>query len=163
MSRRKAVLDPCCGPRMFYFDKQNPDVLFCDLRHGVNKMINEKQHLIIDPDLVVDVTSLPFEDNSFPLVVLDPPHLIGSKAGIMVDCYGSLPNIPTAKAFLRNAFNECWRVLAPNGTLVFKWFEHKLSVREVIELAPCEPILGNKRLGPGKTHWLVFFKPTYSE
>ncbi|EBW8880518.1 SAM-dependent methyltransferase, partial [Salmonella enterica subsp. enterica serovar Enteritidis] len=26
----KTILDMCCGSRMFWFDKQNPDVLFCD-------------------------------------------------------------------------------------------------------------------------------------
>lgn len=28
----KRVLDPCCGSRMFWFDKNNPDVEFCDIR-----------------------------------------------------------------------------------------------------------------------------------
>jgi len=26
----KLVLDACCGPKMFYFDKDNPNVLFVD-------------------------------------------------------------------------------------------------------------------------------------
>lgn len=26
------ILDPCCGSRMMYFDKQNPDVIFGDIR-----------------------------------------------------------------------------------------------------------------------------------
>ena len=26
------ILDPCCGSRMFYFDRAHPDVLFGDLR-----------------------------------------------------------------------------------------------------------------------------------
>lgn len=32
MKTEKPILDPCCGGRMFYFDKQNPHVLFCDNR-----------------------------------------------------------------------------------------------------------------------------------
>ena len=28
----KTILDMCCGSRMFYFDKQDPNVLFADLR-----------------------------------------------------------------------------------------------------------------------------------
>jgi hypothetical protein len=28
----KRVLDACCGSRMFWFDKQNPDVVFADNR-----------------------------------------------------------------------------------------------------------------------------------
>ena len=26
------ILDACCGSRMFWFDKQNPDVVFADNR-----------------------------------------------------------------------------------------------------------------------------------
>ena len=26
------ILDPCCGSRMFYFDRNHPDVLFGELR-----------------------------------------------------------------------------------------------------------------------------------
>lgn len=158
------ILDPCCGSRMFYFDKQNPQVLFCDIRSGVDKLMDSgKKRLVIEPDMVADVTALPFDDNMFPLIVLDPPHLVGSKAGVMTEYYGSLPSVPAAREFIRQSFAECWRVLAPNGTLVFKWFEHKLSVREIIELAPCEPVFGSKRPGKSKTHWLVFFKPESTE
>ncbi len=28
----KRILDPCCGGRMFYFDKTDERVLFCDKR-----------------------------------------------------------------------------------------------------------------------------------
>ena len=28
----KRILDPCCGSKMFWFDRENPDVLFCDNR-----------------------------------------------------------------------------------------------------------------------------------
>lgn len=29
----KLILDACCGGRMFYFDKNNPNVLFADIRN----------------------------------------------------------------------------------------------------------------------------------
>lgn len=28
----KTILDACCGSRMFWFDRQNPDVVFMDRR-----------------------------------------------------------------------------------------------------------------------------------
>ena len=159
MDALKPILDPCCASRMFYFDKQNPDVLFCDIRHGVDKLMDSgRKRLVIEPDMVADVTSLPFDDESFSLVIFDPPHLVGSHAGIMKEYYGSLASVPAAREFLRQGFSECWRVLKPNGTLVFKWFEHKLPLKEILELAPCAPVCGNKRPGKDKTHWLVFFK-----
>ena len=154
------ILDPCCGSRMFYFDKKNPNVLFCDIRSGIDKLMDSgKKRLVIEPDMVADVTNLPFENASFSLVIFDPPHLIGSKAGIMKEYYGSLSSVPAAREFLEKGFSECWRVLKPGGTLIFKWFEHKLRLKEIIKLAPCEPICGNKKVGNEKTHWLVFCKP----
>jgi len=29
---RKPIFDLCCEPKMFWFNKSNPDVLFCDCR-----------------------------------------------------------------------------------------------------------------------------------
>lgn len=121
-------------------------------------MDSGRKRLVIEPDMVADVTSLPFDDESFSLVIFDPPHLVGSHAGIMKEYYGSLASVPAAREFLRQGFSECWRVLKPGGTLVFKWFEHKLPLKEILELAPCAPVCGNKRPGKDKTHWLVFFK-----
>lgn len=28
----KPILDMCCGSKMFYFDKENPNVEYCDIR-----------------------------------------------------------------------------------------------------------------------------------
>lgn len=36
----KPVLDACCGSRMFWFDRQNPDVVFMDRR--------EESHTLCD-------------------------------------------------------------------------------------------------------------------
>lgn len=30
--KKQRILDMCCGSRMFYFDKQDPQVLFADIR-----------------------------------------------------------------------------------------------------------------------------------
>jgi len=68
----KPILDPCCGSRMFYFDKDNPLVLFGDCRQENITMCNGRK-LIVDPEVILDFTHLPFNDNSFNLVVFDPP------------------------------------------------------------------------------------------
>lgn len=49
-------------------------------------------------------------------------------------------------------------MLKPFGTLIFKWNEYQVSISEIRECFPAEPIFGNKRPGLSKTHWLVFFK-----
>lgn len=151
------ILDPCCGSRMFYFDGENPSVLFCDSRDDVTETLCDGRMLTIKPDMVADVTSLPFDDGAFPLVVFDPPHLFAGSNGWQAKKYGTLPK--EWRAWMTNAFNECWRVLSSNGTLVFKWYEHRIRINEVLECAPVMPVFGNRRPGSSKTHWLVFFKP----
>lgn len=68
ISETKIILDACCGSRMFWFDKHNPNVLFIDKRsETVTAKDRDKIRTIeVDPD---------FEDNSFYMVVFDPPHL----------------------------------------------------------------------------------------
>ena len=148
------VLDPCCGPKSFYFDKKDGRVLFCDNRRVCEKLCDGRT-LTIEPDVISDVTALPFNDGAFPLVVFDPPHLtVGS--GWQVKKYGKLPT--DWREWLTDAFSECWRVLANNGTLVFKWYEYRIALDEVLKCAPVKPVLGNRRPRNSKTHWLLFFK-----
>ena len=71
----KRILDPCCGSKMFWFDKNNPDVEFCDIRKLDKTEFYPGRYIEISPDTICDFTNLPFEDNSFYLVVFDPPHL----------------------------------------------------------------------------------------
>ncbi len=152
----KPVLDPCSGSRMFYFDKGDPRVLFGDSRSGVRETLCDGRALEVDPDVVLDVADLPFDDGAFPLVVFDPPHLHAGASGWQAKKYGTLPK--DWKGWMTSAFSECWRVLATDGTLVFKWYEYRVPLSEVLTCAPCEPLLGNRRPGASKTHWLVFFK-----
>lgn len=149
------VLDPCCGPKSFYFDKDSEDVLFCDIRGNFDKKLCDGRILRVEPDMIADVTELPFDDSTFPLVVFDPPHLdVGN--GWQVAKYGKLP--PDWREWMTKAFSECWRVLANDGTLVFKWYEYRIGLGEVLKCAPCKPLFGNHRPRNSKTHWLVFFK-----
>ena len=139
---------------MFYFDKQSPSVLFGDARN-VAKTLCDGRALNVNPDLICDVTDLPFVDGAFHLVVFDPPHLtVGD--GWQVDKYGKLPS--DWRTWMTKAFAECWRVLAPNGTLVFKWYEYRIKLSEVLACAPAKPLFGNRRPLASKTHWMVFFK-----
>lgn len=78
----KKVLDPCCGSKMFWFDKDNPIVLYCDIREIENEVIwrskdgDNVRTVTVKPDVVANFTNLPFEDESFYHVVFDPPHLV---------------------------------------------------------------------------------------
>lgn len=70
----KPILDACCGSRMFWFDKKNPNAVFCDNRQ-VLETLGDERVLRIEPDVLCDFKALPFPDKSFYLVVFDPPHL----------------------------------------------------------------------------------------
>lgn len=64
----KHILDPCCGSRMFWFDKQNPDVVFADNRY-VNTTLCDGRELVIEPDMEMDFRDMPFPDNTFDKVI----------------------------------------------------------------------------------------------
>ena len=71
----KKIIDVCCGSRMFWFDKRNPDVVFMDNR-AMEQTLCDGRKLEIKPDLVADFRNIPYPDESFYLAVFDPPHLI---------------------------------------------------------------------------------------
>lgn len=59
----KKILDVCCGSRMFWFDKNNPNVEFCDNRIIPKREFYPNRYIEIKPDTVCDFTNLPFDDN----------------------------------------------------------------------------------------------------
>lgn len=71
----KRILDACCGSRMFWFDKGNQDVVFMDKRQLQTNLCDGRK-LEVNPDIVADFRDMPFDDESFYMVVFDPPHLI---------------------------------------------------------------------------------------
>ena len=74
------VLDACCGSRMFYFDRQNPEVIYADNRE-LETTLCDGRTLLIKPDVKMDFRDMPYPDNSFKVVVFDPPHLIHAGTG----------------------------------------------------------------------------------
>ncbi len=125
------ILDVCCGGKMFYFDKNDPRVLFQDVRE-VETTLCDGRHFEIKPDVVGDFCSMQFADESFSLVVFDPPHLLRNTGkSKFADIYGSLN--PKARpsgwqmikygalgntdwrTTLQLGFKECFRVLKWGG------------------------------------------------
>lgn len=148
------VLDVACGSKMFWFDKENEDVIFMDNRQ-LEDILCDGRKLIINPDIVGDFRDIPFKDNTFYLVVFDPPHLVrAGETSWLAKKYGKL-NQDTWQEDIRQGFNECMRVLKTNGTLVFKWNEDQIKLKEILDIIEYRPLFGNKR---SKTHWLVFMK-----
>lgn len=118
--------------------------------------------LQIKPDEKMDVTALPFNDESFALVVYDPPHLKNAGAqSYMAQSYGVLPKEDPLD-FLARGFAECWRVLKLEGTLIFKWSEKDIPLHVVLKALGRKPLLGNRR-PRSQTFWLLFFKEKQHE
>lgn len=156
METEKKMLDVCCGSRMMWFDKENPNALFGDIR-SESHVLCDGRALSINPDLIIDFTNLPFKDESFYLIAFDPPHMkkLGKNTW-MAQKYGVL--LPTWETDIKAGFDECMRVLKTNGTLVFKWNEHQIKLNDILNLIPYKPVFGHTSGKHGKTKWMTFFK-----
>lgn len=149
----KPILDACCGSRMFWFDKDNKNVIFADNRELQTELCDGRT-LIVSPDIKMDFRNMPFPDNSFKIVVFDPPHLIhAGEESWLAKKYGILPK--EWKPYINKGFCECMRVLEPYGVLIFKWNDQQIKLSEVLATIDFKPLFGDKRT---KTHWLVFMK-----
>lgn len=158
------ILDACCGTRMMWFNPANPLALFADRRsetitvpdrsHG---KIDGTRSIVVAPDTVVDFRAMPFADGTFKLVAFDPPHLVraGPKSWLAAK-YGKLSD--DWRDDLRQGFAECFRVLATDGVLVFKWNETQIKLSEVLTLTPHEPLFGHTSGKKAGTHWMIFMK-----
>lgn len=157
MKENAPILDACCGSKMFWFEHNKDSVIFLDKRKFKDTLCDGRT-LVIDPDIIGDFTNLPFLNNRFHMVVFDPPHMnrLG-KSSWMAKKYGRLES--GWKSEISAGFSECFRVLKPFGTLVFKWNEYQIPVKDVLKLSPITPLFGNRNGRLNKSHWIIFMKP----
>ncbi len=159
------ILDACCGGRMWWWDKEHPLAVYMDRQVRPAGSHSTRPNWKCEPDFIGDFRSMPFADESFSLVLFDPPHLTRRDAeraenptGNTLACYGVLHS-ETEQDDLRLGFAECWRVLTAGGTLVFKWAG---DLKRVEPHFPATPIVGTKTLRVGSglgTRWIIFYKP----
>lgn len=149
------VLDMTAESRMMWFDKRNPLATFDDKRQ-VHEQLSSGHMIDVDPDVLADWTlGLPFGNETFNLVLFDPPHLIhAGDTSWLAKKYGTL-NADNWQEIIKLGFDEGMRVLKQNGTMVFKWKYSQIPLREILDAIGVEPLFGQKRQ---KTHWLVFMK-----
>lgn len=164
----KKILDVTCGSRTIWFDKNYPAAIYCDKRNEENVEFwksmdgNATRTLTVNPDIVCDFTALPFDDNSFALVVFDPPHLKKvSETAWLCKKYGKLGE--DWPQMLHDGFRECMRVLKPDGVLIFKWNEYDIPAAEVWEALGQKPLFGHHSGKQSKTFWACFMKLEVTE
>ena len=148
---------------MWWWDKAHPLAVYMDRRQLPPGSTPNRPNWCCQPDVLGDFRAMPFDDESFQLVLFDPPHEVRtSEPGNVRTHYGWL-HPDTEQDDLRLGFSECWRVLRPGGTLVFKWAGKLDRVKPHF---PAPPVVGNRIVrstsGLG-TRWLIFYKPVIEE
>jgi SAM-dependent methyltransferase len=148
---------------MWWWDKEHPLATYMDKRVAPPGSREDRPNWHCTPDIVGDFRAMPFVDGSFRLVVFDPPHLVRPNPSGQVTLYYGALHPDTEQDDLRRGFAECWRVLAPGGTLVFKWAGPVDRVRPHF---PATPIVGTRSARNAKglgTRWFIFYKPLAEE
>ena len=104
-------LDPTYSTGVFYSKVPKPKWKF-DLKPQARGVVQ------------ADCRYLPIHDNAVKSIVFDPPFVGGSrkdgKPGIIKERFGYYRNVPELWAFYHAALKEFYRIIQPDGILVFK-------------------------------------------
>jgi len=151
----KIILDATAGNRMMWFNKNHPNALYVDEKKECN------------PDICCTWKDLSqFPDESFTLEVFDPPHYVGGwhNPDIKLNQDYGLLKPETWASDITIAFRELWRILKPEGVLLFKWNGHDINFTQVLKLFPVQPLFGQQvkesrsQKHPCSTKWFCFIK-----
>ena len=121
-----------------------------------------RKGFVINPDVIGDFKKIPFNDNSFKLVVFDMPHMITlGETSHFKKIYGKL-NKETWREDIRKGLLEGFRVLENYGVLIFKWNNCEIPFKEIESLFPIPYLFANifsSRTKTDKaTKWFCFMK-----
>ena len=160
---QEKILDATCGSKTIWFNKNHPATIYMDRRREFETRTwksgngQSERILNVDPDVLADFTNIPFDNDTFYLVVFDPPHLMRvSNTAWLYKKYGRLEiNWPQ---MLHDGFAECMRVLKPNGVLIFKWSEYDIPATQVWKAIGQKPLFGHHSGKQSKTFWGCFMK-----
>lgn len=152
----KMILDACCGTRQIWYDKHNPHALYMDkyprkFEDGMGRTCE------CVPDVVGDFRDMPFANDTFNLVIWDPPHIDHAGPNHWIRNKYGCAEKETWEKDLKAGFDECMRVLRPGGVLILKWSDVQLKIKKVLEIVGQNPVIGDRGKGPNCI-WCVFYK-----
>jgi hypothetical protein len=158
----KFILDACCGTKMFWTNKNHPNVLYMDIREEEKGFIEQQQNLSIKPDVIGDFTNLPDEvrKNKYKLIIWDVPHFVKRKiTGIMLKKFGCL-SPETWQSDINKGFKELWNVLDDYGVLLFKFSDYHIKFNDILNCISEKPLVFNRMNSKGGTEckWFCFMK-----
>ncbi|HIF3377961.1 TPA: hypothetical protein ACXZWJ_002568 [Salmonella enterica] len=80
----QAILDMCCGSRMFWFNKRDERAVFADIRAEEHTLCDGRR-LVISPDLIADFRAFKWNETQIPvsqiLALTDVKPIIGQRTG----------------------------------------------------------------------------------
>ncbi len=158
--KNKFILDACCGSKAMWSNKNHPNTIYIDIRKEPKGYRGYGRKEDVNPDYIMDFRKMEFPDNVFKLVVFEPPHLSKlGKTSLFRKTFGCL-NTETWPVDIKQAFNECWRVLEDYGTLIFKWSDSEIPFKKILKLAPAKPLFYNTTnyKATSVTKWFCFMK-----
>lgn len=162
------ILDATAGYKGIWYQKNHPFVTFMDIRSGsfntktINMPFKSSRKFKIEPDVVSEWKDAPFPDNSFDMIIFDPPHLIwkhNKKPSSMDKAYGYF-TIDTWRNEMKQGIDKLFKILKPEGIFILKWCEVGASIDDVLKLFPYKPLFGSNTKSKGHTanYWIVFLK-----
>lgn len=117
------ILDATCGTRIMWENKHDPDTVYLDVRPEVK------------PDIIGSICNTPFANNTFDLVIFDPPHKNLGATSTMTWRYG---HFSTAQIMytLVAGFHEISRILKEDGLCLFKWSDGNIDLNRALRQQP---------------------------
>lgn len=167
------ILDATCGVRSIWYQKNHPFVTYMDIRKVNNKQqtfykLKDRRLIRINPDLICDWQQLPFKNDSFDVVLFDPPHIVRSKRRmekskhVFMEKYGYI-YLEEFPLIIKRSLKELFRVLKTEGIFILKWNECDISVKHILKLFPYKPLFGDKLERKNNTYWILFIKHRFEK
>jgi len=135
--------------RSIWFDKNHPMATYLDIRPEMS------------PTYICNTIEIPKEvGGGYDLIVYDPPHLNMGANSFLGKRYGHFTTKEILES-IQGTAKEAYRVSKQKALMAFKWNDHDIKLKRVLNLMPqWEPLFGNL-VGDSvrsKTYWVMLLR-----